>query len=190
MSFGIPWTDACQSWTHGHAQRSGSSALFTKNATLQNCWPQLKDGSIVACRSRERDPESLYRCGDAHVMTCGRATSISDARQLPMHTPLQKGCRQLACLEKRCLCKAPKWVLADSAAEQEGGQYGAVTIAAECFLCKGQCTVCLCFHMTVLGRDYHIPAGTPCPHPSGHSGLMGGGDDWACALTSNGEVNP
>ena len=55
-------------------------AVYKHFATLQNCWPQLKDGTIVACRSRERDPDSLYRCGDAHPMTCGRATYAHQLR--------------------------------------------------------------------------------------------------------------
>ena len=58
----------------------GPVRCFSKNATLQNCWPQLKDGTMVACRSRERDPNNLYRCGDAHPMTCGRATYAHQLR--------------------------------------------------------------------------------------------------------------
>ena len=49
---------------------------------IPQVWPQLKDGTMVACRAPIKYPEKLYNSGNAAPMTCGRTASAKDARAL------------------------------------------------------------------------------------------------------------
>ena len=55
--------------------------MYDNFGLLNARWHCVANGSMVACRAPEKNPFKLYRCGDAHPMTCGRSISRDAAEQ-------------------------------------------------------------------------------------------------------------
>ena len=75
--------------------------LYNIFGSLNLLWDELKAGTMVACRSLEGDPNSLYRCGECHSMTCGKTISIQEAKDPASGWKKAKGSKEW--VYRRCL---------------------------------------------------------------------------------------